>query len=267
VTGDPVPDTWQTGDHYERYIGRWSRRVAASFLRWLDVPVDQRWLDVGCGTGALSSAILDHTAPASIVGVDPSPGFLAAASERLGGLVSTRVGSAAELPVETGSVDVTVSGLVLNFTPDVAAALADQVRVTRAGGTVAAYVWDYADGMELLRLFWDTAVDLDPAAAALDEGVRFPICRPDPLRAAFLDAGLGDVAMTPVDIDTHFVDVDDLWTPFLGGQGPAPSYLASLDDRARDAVRDRLCRRVPTGTDGSVSLRARAWAVRGRVSG
>ncbi len=202
MTEDPVSDTWEAGDPYERYIGRWSRRVAPRFLQWLEIPANQRWLDVGCGTGALSAAILSHTAPAAVTAVETSEGFLAKASEHLGGRVTTRVGSAAELPLDAGSVDVAVSGLVLNFTPDVAAALAEQSRVTSAGGTVAAYVWDYADGMEFLRLFWDAAIELDPAAAILDEGARFPHCRPDALTAAFREAGLGNVAVTPIDIDT-----------------------------------------------------------------
>ncbi len=267
MTEDPVSDTWEAGDPYERYIGRWSRLVAPRFLQWLEIPANQRWLDVGCGTGALSAAILSHNAPAAVTAVDPSEGFLAKASEHLGGRVTTRVGSAAELPLDAGSVDVAVSGLVLNFTPDVAAALAEQSRVTSAGGTVAAYVWDYADGMEFLRLFWDAATELDPAAAILDEGARFPHCRPDALTAAFREAGLGNVAVTPIDINTRFVDFDDLWNPFLGGQGPAPSYVASLDDGSRTALRDRVRDRVPTQTDGSIALRARAWAVRGYTGG
>ncbi|MCV2395255.1 methyltransferase domain-containing protein [Actinotalea sp. M2MS4P-6] len=263
MTERPVTDRWERGDPYERYIGRWSRRVAPLFLDWLDIPPGRRWLDVGCGTGALSAAVVDRSAPSAVTAVDPSEGFLATVSEHLGPRVAARRGTADDLPLDTASVDAAVSGLVLNFVPDPRAALAELSRVTAPGGTVAAYVWDYADGMQLLRLFWDAAVGLDPAAAPLDEGTRFPLCRPEPLGAAFRDTGLESVEVVPIEVDTVFADVDDLWAPFLGGQGPAPSYVASLDDSARTALRDRLRHRLPTSSDGSVPLRARAWAVRG----
>lgn len=267
MTGISVADAWDEGDPYDRYVGRWSRRVAPEFVRWLDIPPGRRWLDVGCGTGALSASLLEAAVPAAVTAVDPSAGFLARASSNLGSRARTALGTAADLPLEDASVDVTVSGLVLNFTPDPVAALVEQSRVTVPGGTVAAYVWDYADGMELLRLFWDCAVALDPGAAALDEGARFPLCRPDPLVAAFADAGLGHVEVTALDVDTVFSDFDDLWGPFLGGQGPAPSYVASLGDEARLALRELLRRRAHPGPDGAILLTARAWAVRGTRAG
>ncbi len=258
-----MADAWEHGDPYERYVGRWSRRVAPLFLAWLDLPGGLRWLDVGCGTGALSAAILDATAPEAVTAVDPSAGFLAVAASRLRPRATTMQGTAAALPLQDASVDVAVSGLVLNFTPDPVVALVEQSRVTVPGGTVAAYVWDYAGAMQFLRLFWDVAVELDAAAVSLDEGVRFPLCRPDALVAAFQDVGLGGVQVVPIDIETPFANFDDVWDPFLGGQGPAPTYVASLDTQARTALRQRLRHRVPIRADGSIALRARAWAVRG----
>lgn len=263
MTEPRLADAWENGEAYERYVGRWSRRVATLFLTWLDVSPERRWLDVGCGTGALSAAILDGAAPETVTAVDPSEGFLARASAHLGPRATTKQGTAAQLPLDDGSVDVAVSGLVLNFTPDPVAALVEQSRVTVSRGTVAAYVWDYADGMQFMRLFWDVAAELDPASASLDEGSRFPLCRPDVLTSAFRAAGLSDIQVVPIDIDTPFADFDDLWNPFLGGQGSAPTYVATLDDEARAALRDRLRDRVPTAADGSIALRARAWAVRG----
>lgn len=262
-----VADAWERGEPYERFVGRWSSRVASLFVAWLEVPAGLRWLDVGCGTGALSAAILDGAAPEAVTAVDPSAGFLAVAASRLGPRVTTRRGTAGALPLQDASVDVAVSGLVLNFTPDPVMALVEQSRVTVPGGTVAAYVWDYSGGMQFLRLFWDAAAELDAAAVTLDEGVRFPLCRPDALATAFRDAGLGEVRVVPIGIDTPFAGFDDLWDPFLGGQGPAPTYVASLDTQARVALRRRLRHRVPTRADGSIVLSARAWAVRGvRVS-
>jgi SAM-dependent methyltransferase len=258
---------WAQGDSYEAYIGRWSRAVAPLFLDWLAIPAGRRWLDLGCGTGALSTAILDRCAPASVVGVEPSDGFRATAAERLGARVELLAGNAGAIPLTAGAVDVAVSGLVLNFVPDEGAALDELTRVTRPGGTVAAYVWDYADRMELVRRFWDAAAELDPGAVPLHEGARFPGCRPDSLAERFRGGGLLDVDGTAIEVPTVFPTFDDYWRPFLGGQGPAPAYVAALDEAGRTRLRDRLHATLPIGEDGSVALVARAWAVRGTVPG
>jgi SAM-dependent methyltransferase len=261
----PLSDTWERGNPYERYIGRWSRRVAPTFLSWLGIPAGRRWLDVGCGTGALCAAILDSSSPSSVAGVEPSEGFLATARENLAGRATLLQGNATAIPLDDGSVDVVVSALVLNFVPDQPAALAEMARVTGKAGTIAGYVWDYAGKMELIRRFWDAAVDLDPNAAKLDEGPRFPLCRPDALEKLFIGAGLKGVEIKPLDIPTRFTGFDDYWQPFLGGQGPAPAYAMSLDENARARLRDRVRERMPVAADGSISMVARAWAARGTV--
>jgi protein-S-isoprenylcysteine O-methyltransferase Ste14/SAM-dependent methyltransferase len=257
-----VSDTWDRGDPYEEYVGRWSRRVAPPFLSWLNVPAGRRWLDVGCGTGALCAAIVDHCAPSSAVGVEPSDGLLAVARRHLAGRVALHRGSATEIPLDASSVDVVVSGLVLNFVSEPRAALAEMARVTRRDGTIGAYVWDYSGKMELMRLFWDAAVDLDPDAARLDEANRFPLCRPEALTELFTHAGFAGVEVTAIDVPTPFASFEDYWRPFLGGQGPAPAYVMSLDEDSRARLRDHLRDRVPVGADGSISLTARAWAAR-----
>ena len=260
-----VSDTWERGSPYERYVGRWSREVAPRFLEWLDVPAGRRWLDVGCGTGALSAAIVDRCSPASVVGVEPSEGFLQTARAHLSGRATFHQGNANQIPLADASVDVVVSGLVLNFVPDPPAALREMVRVSVKSGTIAAYVWDYAGKMELMRSFWDAAVKLDPGAAKLDEGVRFPLCRPGALETLFTSAAFQHVESRPIDVPTPFASFDDYWQPFLGGQGPAPAYAMSLDEAARTRLRDSLRARLPVAADGSISLIARAWAVRATI--
>lgn len=263
----PQPsDTWERGSPYERYVGRWSRRIAPAFLAWLDLPPGLRWLDVGCGTGALAESILANAAPAEVAGVEPSEGFLAQARERLGARMELHPGRADALPFGAARFDATVSALVLNFVPDAAAAVREMARVTVDHGTIAAYVWDYAGRMELVRHFWDAAVRLDPAAAALDEGLRFPLCRPEALAATFRAAGLADAAVTELEVPTVFESFTAYWSPFLGGQGPAPAYAMSLSAEARDALRSALQARLPARADGSIALVARAWAVRARVA-
>jgi SAM-dependent methyltransferase len=261
------PGSWVGADAYEAYVGRWSRLVAPRFLDWLAVPEGRRWLDVGCGTGALSRTILMTCAPAEVVGVDPSLPFVAhAATQVSDGRASFRKGDAQRLPVDHGSFDAVVSGLVLNFVPDQPAALAELRRAVGSGGTVAAYVWDYAGGMQLMTHFWEAAVDEDPDAGPLREDLRFAMCRPDPLRELFLGAGLADVAVEEIVVPTVFSDFDGYWLPFLGGQGPAPAYAMSLPKEDRAALRERLRARLPVEDDGSIRLTARAWAVRGSLA-
>lgn len=236
--------------------------MAPPFLAWLDAPKGRRWLDIGCGTGALCAAVAEHCAPASLTGVEPSEGFLKLARETLGDRAELHVGNAASIPVGSASAGVVVSGLVLNFIPDLPAALAEIARVGVKGALFGAYVWDYAGRMDLMRHFWDAAVALDASAAGLDEGVRFPLCQPDALRTALIDAGYTNPEVTAIDVPTVFTSFDDYWTPFLGGQGPAPSYVAALDAAARDVLRGTIHRGLPVQADGSIALVARAWAVR-----
>jgi SAM-dependent methyltransferase len=233
----------------------------------LELGAPRSIVDVGCGTGALTETIIAHCGPVRVLAVDPSPAFVAHVAAHVEDpRAAVREGDAQHLPVADGSVDVVVSGLVLNFVPHPEAALAEMTRATQPGGSVAAYVWDYAGDMQMLRLFWDAAVDGDPAAAALDEGRLFASCRPEPLAALFDGAGLQDVQVTAIDVVTPFADFDDFWRPFLAGVGPAPAYVTSLDDVARAGLRERLRARLPADVDGSIRLNARAWAVRGRVS-
>ncbi len=260
-------DSWDTGDPYEHYVGRWSHLVANAFLAWLNLPPSLRWLEVGCGTGALTAAISETCRPARLIGIDPSEGFLAKARARLEDKATFRVANVLDIPVPGAEVDVVASGLVLNFIPNTALGLAEMRRVATPGGTIAGYVWDYAGKMELMRHFWNAAVELDPAVRELDEGVRFPLCQPDRLAAAFQEANLTAIQVVPIDVPTLFQTFDDYWTPFLGGQGPAPSYAMSIDEASRNRLRDRIRERLPSQSDGSIPLVARAWAIRSRVPG
>lgn len=260
------PAAWNTADAYESYVGRWSRLVALDFLAWLALPAGSRWLDVGCGTGALSQTILDQAQPAAVLGIDSSDHFIAYAREQIDDpRASFIVGDARTLPVADAAFDAVVSGLVLNFVPpnQRTEAVVEMRRAIRPGGIAAIYVWDYAEGMQLMRSFWDTAATLDPTAGDRDEGRRFSFCQPDPLGALFRRSGFDNVDVRAIDVPTVFRSFDDYWEPFLGGQGTAPGYVMSLSEEQRVALRERLRARLPVDTDGSIHLTARAWAVRG----
>src|SRR5512139_1883317 len=187
-------DVWASGAAYEPYVGRWSRLVAQGFLDWLALPADSSWLDIGCGTGVLSQAILQTAVPRDVIGIDRSADYIAYLRSQIDDRRARfGVGDAQALPVETSSYDAVVSGLVLNFIPQPRQAVREMLRAARSGGVVAAYVWDYAGKMQLMRHFWNAAAALDPAASDLDEGRRFPICRPAPLEELFQQAGLRQV--------------------------------------------------------------------------
>lgn len=261
-----ITDTpWHGAVAYERYMGRWSRQLAPRLLHWLAAPPGRRWLDLGCGTGALSAAILASCAPSTVTGVDPSEGFLAAARDNLPAQVRLHRAPADRLPLANGEVDVVASALVLNFVPDAEAALREMVRVTAEGGCAAACVWDYAQRMEMIRHYWDAAAQLGLLVPGHAQGERFPICRPEAMAEAFADAGLQRVEVSALEIDMRFADFEDFWQPFLGGQGPAPAHAVGLPDHERSQLREALRARLQTQADGSIPLAARAWAARGVV--
>jgi SAM-dependent methyltransferase len=263
--GAPRPaNVWASGAAYEPYVGRWSRLVAREFLAWLAVPPGRRWLDVGCGTGALSQTIVAEASPGGVKGVDASADYVAFARQQVRETrVQFETADAQALAEQTASYDAVVAGLVLNFVAQPARMVAEMARVARPGGVVGVYVWDYAGEMQLIRHFWNAAVALDPAARVFDEGQRFPICHPDRLAELFRQAGLGAVEARAIDVPTRFRDFDDYWSPFLGGQGPAPSYAMSLSEEHRAALRERILMGLPVAADGAIPLMARAWAVRG----
>lgn len=249
---------------YERYVGRWSREIAKEFVNWLDVPLEQVWLDVGAGTGILSEVILQQTSPTKIIGVEPSQTYVELAQEQIKDpRVQFQVGDANDLDLSGTIFDIAVAGLVINFVPSPKQAIHNMARSVKTGGMVAAYVWDYADKMEMMRHFWDAAIRLDSSASELDSGKRFTICHPDNLKALFEGEGLKALDVAAIDVQAVFKDFDDYWQPFIAAQGSVSKYLRSLNHDAQNALRDQLQKQLPIEDDGTIHLIARAWAVKG----
>jgi SAM-dependent methyltransferase len=249
------------GDGYEQFMGRWSRLLAPLFVDFVQVGAGDVVLDVGSGTGALSLAVA-AVGSGRVTGIERSESYVRhaqqhAASDR----VRFQVGDATALPFPDNTFDRVLSMLVLNFVPAPAVALDQMIRVTRPGGVVAAAVWDYGDGMGMLRMFWDEAVALNQEAESRDER-HMPLCSRGALAELWRDHGLHGVDEQPLTIEMAFTSFDDYWRPFLLGQGPAGAYVTSLREFDRRALQSRLRRRWASGP----SLPARAWAVRGVVT-
>ena len=238
--------------------------MAVRFLDWLGAPAGADWLDLGCGTGALTQTILARSSPRSVVGIDQSEGFVAHARATTSDpRARFEVGDARALPLPDASVDVAASALALNFVPDRVAALRELRRVVRPGGLLSFFVWDYpGGGMGFMNAFWKAAIALDPGAAELGEGRRFPFCTVNGLTALCAEAGLTAVTIAPIEIETRFASFEDYWGPFTLGAGPAPGYCASLPEDKRAALKARLKQDVAGEGDGAVNFVARAWAVR-----
>ena len=236
--------------------------MAPEFVKWLGMPPGLSWLDIGCGTGALSEAIVQHCSPIKLLCIDPSKEFLEKAKEKLPGYAGLRIGNAGELPVADNKFDISVSGLALNFFPDLQGALSEMKRVVKPKGIIAAYVWDYAGQMQFLRYFWNAALHVSPQSLNLDEGRRFPICDSNNLTTAFQQAGFIEIRTTHLDIETIFDSFEDYWNPFLGSQGPAPGYLASLPEQLQTELRSHVFNSLPIDADGKIKLIARAIAIR-----
>ncbi len=263
-----MADLFSKSDAYEYYIGRWSVRLAPLFMEFAGVREGERVLDVGCGTGALSRAVLDATRSSEVVGVDPSESFTEYARERCAGpRAAFDVGNALDLCYPDSSFDKSLSMLVFHFIPEGGKAAGEMRRVTRQGGTVAACTWDGGGGMELGSSLREEARKLDPAS---NEILEENMChnRQGQLPGAWNAAGLENVEETSLDIQLDLTSFDDYWLPYLGGVGRQGTYVKQLSSEGRDALREALRERfLPGGEDGPFTLGARAWAVRGTVPG
>ena len=252
---------------YERFMGRWSRLLAPDFVDFAEIPDAVRVIDVGSGTGSLAFEIARKRQRARVTGIDPSKEYIdyAGSINPFPGRMEFQTGDAQDLNLPSASFDAALSLLVFNFIPNAAKALAELRRVTSPGGHISAATWDYGEGMRMLRVFWDAAASVDPAAQKRDEK-HMPLCRAGELQSLWASAGLVDVRELPLTITMRFENFADYWDPFLLGQGPAGAYLRGVDPDRRQAQRREVRTRLRiTSDDSPFDLPARAWVVRGTV--
>jgi ubiquinone/menaquinone biosynthesis C-methylase UbiE len=246
-------------DAYGRFVGRYVAALAAAHADAAGVTVGDTALDVGCGSGSLLGELARRLGPERVAGVDPSRPFVKLARQTLPG-VEVRLAHAESLPFNDDAFDIVMSQLVVNFMTDAHRGVSEMRRVARH--TVASCVWDYADGMTMLRSFWDAALEFDLAAP--DEARTMSYATPDELRSLWEAIGLRDVASRELVVSADYADFEDLWSPFLVGIGPAGQYVASLDEARQEPLRAAFFRRLGSPT-GSFTLAARAWFVSGTV--
>ncbi len=248
-----------SGTAYDQFMGRYSHPLALAFSSAVTVTKGQSALDVGCGPGALTTVLAGQLGAGSVSAFDPSPPFVAECAARNRG-VTVREGRAEAMPFDDDSFDYAMAQLVLHFVADPPQVAAEFRRVLRPGGVAAACVWDFADGMEMLRHFWDAALVVDPQAPDEAQTLRFG--RQGEIAELLTDAGFRDVTETTLDVESAYSGFDELWSGFLAGIGPAGSYCVGLDESRRSAVREGFFVRLGSPA-GAFALRAKARCARG----
>jgi SAM-dependent methyltransferase len=249
------------GDKYDRFMGRYSRQLAPLFVEFAGVSPGTTAVDVGCGPGALTEALVERLSAENVAAADPSEPFVAAATERAPG-ADVRHAPAEDLPWEDDSFDAALSQLVVNFMRDADAGVSQMSRVVRPGGVVAACTWAYGEDMEMLRHFWAAARNLDSGAP--DEGATMRYRSAEELEELWGRVGLDGVTADHLRVESTYSDFDELWEPFTYGVGPAGSYLARLEPEQQESLRTNLFAGLGE-PGGSFTLRATACAVRGTV--
>jgi SAM-dependent methyltransferase len=251
-------------DMYERFVGRYAPALSAALIEVVGIESGDRLLDVGCGPGGLAQALAAVVGTENVSAVDPSEPFAEICRTRLTG-ADVRVAAAEELPFEDDSFDGAFAQLVVNFMSDAERGVGEMKRVVKPGGAVAACTWDYADGMTMLRAYWDAAREVarDEAARA-DEAARMGYSTLEELTGLWRRVGLDDVDGGELSVTADYEDFDDLWAPFPSGIGPAGAFCAALDPERREALRAAFARQLGDPT-GRFELRARAWYAVGRA--
>lgn len=253
--------SWNDTNGYELYVGRWSRLVSMDFIHWLDPRSDLKWLEVGCGTGALTSAILNSAHPQRVKAIDTSPDYINSARSAItANNVTFLEADIASLPKDE-TFDMVTSGLVLNFLPDLNDSFRLMVHKLNHGGQLSAFVWDYAGHYQPMRHFWDAAKELSPAAEKFDAGVKFPICNKSNLVDLFQTAGLSNIAFTNIERVATFQSFDDYWLPIASAQGSVTTFMSTLDDTHKRDLQVLLKRRLPIAGNGEIKLIINALAI------
>lgn len=259
------PSFFTDGHAYERFMGRWSRAVGEQFLDWLALPAGLRWLDVGCGTGAFTELIVKRCAPGQVVAIDPAEDQIGFA--RKGPAASRadfQVGGAQALPFAEREFDVAAMALVIAFVPDPGKGAAEMRRVVKPGGTVAAYMWDFAGNGFTQHPMIEAMAAIDVKVPAMPGAAITPL---DVLQDLFSRAGLDRIEGRRIDIEVSYADFDDYWSSQTALPNPTVQVIRKMPAPDVERLKNHLRQHLPTDRSGRIAYPARANAVKGRVPG
>jgi SAM-dependent methyltransferase len=256
-------ESWNDSNAYDLYVGRWSRLIAEDFLHWLQPPPNVSWLEVGCGTGSLTTEILDRTSPSRVLAIDKSDAYLTKARTQIASpLVSFFKTDLSDLHVGA-EFDYITSGLVLNFLPDVEEKLECMIQYLRTGGSISAFVWDYAGHYQPMRIFWDAAKTLYREAAKFDAGIKYPLCTEGSLKALFEAVDLSNIRFRKIERIATFRDFDDYWLPIASAQGSVSEFLGTLSEDKKNDLKTSVKSKLPMALNGEIKLILSALAIEG----
>jgi ubiquinone/menaquinone biosynthesis C-methylase UbiE len=249
------------GAAYDRFMGRYSVKLAPLFAEFAGVAPGMRVVDVGCGPGALTDELCRRLGSGQVAAADPSLPLVEACRVRVPD-ADVRIASAEQLPWRDGEFDAALSQLVLSFMSDADQGAREMRRVVRGDGVVAACMWHEGASLELSHVFWESAATIEPALRNSES--RMPFRKQGEIASLWKRTGLRDVEESFLEVRATYEHFDDFWEPILNAPGPIGAFLASADEDRRAAIR-AACRTQLGNPARAFELSARACAVRGRV--
>jgi SAM-dependent methyltransferase len=257
-------EKWDNTQGYEMYVGRWSSLLSIDFVNWLNARSNLKWLEIGCGTGALTKAIAEKCTPSYLLAIDKSDSYIEKAKENVNS------GNVSFLNIDINSCPLNekfhyiTSGLVLNFVPKFGDMLRKLMNNLEPGGEISSFVWDYGGHYQPMRHFWNAACEIIPGSEKFDAGRNFDICTKENLIRLFEGIGLNDIQFTTIERIATFQNFDDYWLPIISAQGSVTEFISTLKEAEKEKLKEHLKRKLPIAFNGEIKLVISVLAAKGR---